>query len=780
MSIFAEMHDGTRLEFPDGTKPEVMQAVVKRRLSGTDHQVSSPAESPGIVSQGIAQGRDALLAAGHHAMNLPHGIAQGVENVVNYGAQALPDNPVSRAINSTVQADNEAMAQRERDYQASVPNSAGAYTGAVAGEVLPFAATAVAAPLKAGGTLLERFLAKHTGSNIAGKIGSGVGQGVAIGAAAPVTEGDYGTTKAHQMEMGAVVGGSVPVVAKALGGGYELGRRVVNPMFNPETSAIEKLVQDAGGIENAKAAIDKAVSAGKTISGESYTLGQAGKNAGLSSTERARSAVNPENFQAIYQAQREARLSALQGIGKDDIAVQQAISDRAASTQDLYAGVQDKVFTGGDDLQKLLSRNRAMGTLQEAQALAAGEGRTFSIPLTEEAATTPQTLQDIERQYANRATHPDYVLGEVSGYPSGQSSLLADIRRLGGVSTRDMADLVGERATNKSGAQVGVFTKNGEEVGDMVRRLVDKGTLPKSALNDVDGGAQYLRDEIQKALNPQHDPNLAKFGPQSAEDILPGSYKEGVSAAPQQVLQEVVGQAIKGGDLQSVKMGIDQALSTATGPRKAVLMKLKTDFLKWMGEQSPEYLKANALYAEKSRPINQMRVAQRLTDALTGKDYKYGAEPKQLASSFYTAMKNAPAIAKQEGGMRQPLNKIFEKDQLETINKVAREVAKDVDLQTLGRGAGSDTAQKLARGDVAGNMLSDLVHSNKYTSAAASVAGGAAKYRVNKQLDMMLQNPELAKAAIEKLTKPEQNSLAKFLQINAMTNQLFQSTKNSP
>ena len=37
MSIYAEMHDGTRLEFPDGTSPDVMQTVVKRQLAGQPH-----------------------------------------------------------------------------------------------------------------------------------------------------------------------------------------------------------------------------------------------------------------------------------------------------------------------------------------------------------------------------------------------------------------------------------------------------------------------------------------------------------------------------------------------------------------------------------------------------------------------------------------------------------------------------------------------------------------------------------------------------------------------
>lgn len=548
------------------------------------------------------------------------------------GGTAVPGLPA---------ADTESLAYKGGELASEIAGTAG-IGGAMAKGVMgasklaPELAPRVASALESGGfstgAPAAKALSLEGAKNAAIRVGGGGVSGAAMA----------GMINPEDKWTGAEIGAAIPVIGKLAGeSGRLLSQYAINPLFKPSRAAIEKLVQDAGGIDQAAAAIEKAKQAGKTLSGESYTLGQAGKNWGLAATERARSQVNPENFQQIYQTQRDARVKALQGVSQDDVALQNAIDTRATNAADAYMPMQDKVFIGGDDLTGLLARNRAMGTLQEAQALAAGRGKSFSIPVIEEAPSSAQA---------------------------------------------------------------------------------------------------YL-DEAP---------------------ILRGAYKEGESAKPLEALHEVVGQAVKGGDLQSVKMGIDQALSTATGPRKAVLMQLKTDFLDWMGKQSPEYLAANAQYAADSRPINQMKVAQRLLDSLTGQAVKYGGSAKQQSEQFFRAMKNAPSIVKSETGMRQPLNKIFDEGQRETINQVARELAKDVDLQNLGRGINSDTAQKMARSNML-SSLTDLVNTSKVGRAAVNVATLGAKGRMTSQIDAMLQSPEYAGKALEELTGAQRNKLANLL-----------------
>lgn len=598
--------------------------------------------------------------------------------------------------------------------------------------------------------------------NAAIRVGGGAVSGAAMG----------GMINPEDTGMGAVIGGAIPVAGKIGGKSGELLKEwVIDPLFKPSNSAMLQLVKDAGGVEQAKAAIQKSIEAGKTLSGESYTLGQGGKNWGLAATERARSAVQPENYQRIYQAQRDARIAELQKIagGSDDVARAEALdalkASRAGAVEDLYGGMQETPFTLGKEGEKLMTRARPYGALTHAEKLATTQGRKFSIPVTEEVATTSQSMDDIARMNAARQTYPDVTVGGVpSDMPIEQSKdLLSEIRKLGGVSMRDAKDLIGERQITRMGVQGGVFTTKGEQVGDMVRRLVDRGVMPPQVLNDVDGGAQALRDAIQNAASGSDDGMRAAAEAYYGTEVLPGAFKEGVSAAPQQIPHEVVDRIVMGGDLQSVKQGIDQVLSSAEGPQKRALMQLKTDYLKFMESKSPEYIKANNIFADKSKPITQMAVAQRMLDVLTGEAAKHGGEAKQASAAFLQAYRNAPLTARSVSGMKQPIEKIFTPQNLEKVRKIAREVAAHGDLQTLGKGGGSDTMQKSARAQIA-NSLADLISSNKIARAGVNLATLGAKNRIGSQLDVLLQNPEYARDVLEEYMKPQKRTLSSLLQ----------------
>jgi hypothetical protein len=95
----------------------------------------------------------------------------------------------------------------------------------------------------------------------------------------------------------------------------------------------------------------------------------------------------------------------------------------------------------------------------------------------------------------------------------------AALKQSGGINTEHLFDLTGERSVNKSGATVGLFTKNGRGLDDAVQVAVDKGYLPSDVLNEVDGGvgalSDLLIDEIQgkKAvpLDQQADAELEAY-----------------------------------------------------------------------------------------------------------------------------------------------------------------------------------------------------------------------------------------------------------------------------
>lgn len=742
------------------------------RDAGQSAQPEQVGESePSLIDRGLAFGREAGNSIGRGAINTGKNILSGAADLgatlmTPFDAAGLSGyTPQQRRQSIDEFAGDSAVGQTTR-VLTNIAGTAGAGNVLAKGvqKVAPLVPEAAAA-LRSGGFTTgipsAKALSVQGAKNAAIRLGGGVGSGAAMA----------GLINPEDAGMGAAIGGAIPIVGK-LGGesGRLLREYAINPLFKPNKAAIEKLIKDAGGVDQARAAIERAKAAGKTLSGESYTLGQASKNAGLASTERARSAVNPESYQPIYQAQRDARIAAMQKItgGADDVtrkdALDNLVNDRSESVADLYATMQNKPFMLGQEGEKLMTRSRPYGALTHAEKLSITQGRKFSIPVVEDVASRPQTLSDIGNLNAARQTYPDLV-GSIPDMPVTQpKDLLGEIRKLGGVSMKDAKDLLGERQITKMGVQGGVFTTKGEEVGDMVRRLVDEGVMPPQVLDDVDGGAQALRDAIQNAARGSDDMAMrasaeAYYG---APDALPGAFKEGVSARPPAMPQEVVDRAVKGGDLQSVKEGIDQVISKAEGPQLRAMMQLKTDYLKFMESKSPEYIKANNIFADKSKPITQMSVAQRMLDALTGEAAKHGGEAPLATTKFLQAYRNAPLAARSVSGMKQPVEKIFTPKNLAIVKQVAREVAKHGDLEKLGKGVGSDTVQKNARANTL-SSLADIVNSSKTGRAAVNLASLGIKGRVNNRIDALLQSPEFAGKEFDELTKIQKHRLSDLL-----------------
>jgi len=347
----------------------------------------------------LEQVRGFSKAFGHHVMNLPHGIAQGVENIVNAGAQLLPDNPASRAINSTVTADNAAMAQREKDYQASTPDSTGAYAGAITGEVLPFMANKIAAPLRAAGDYAGNLAAKNLSAatanlaaknlsaataNLGSKIASGTTQGAIIGAAQPVTNPDYWEGKGKQVGTSAVVGGALPAVTTALSGIYNAGKNVIEPLINPTATAARKL-SDATGVDPQTLA-QALKNPTEYVKGSMPTTAQVIATPEAVQLEKALR-NNPDftgKMENISNANNAARLEALNSVAGAPGALDQATAERAFKAKELYqqAFSEYKPSSVTPELEsqvsQLMQRPAMQSAINDAKTLAKNEGLSLT------------------------------------------------------------------------------------------------------------------------------------------------------------------------------------------------------------------------------------------------------------------------------------------------------------------------------------------------------------------------------------------------------------------
>lgn len=263
MTIEVELPDGSVVEFPDGTSQKTMEMALARYRQPAARPVvggmtkgHAPSANDSAFANLIA-GKKAprapatynltgvpgvstqiggfLDAAQHHGMNALHGLAQlGV-----HGLEAVGIAP-----RGTAAADDAAMAKREADYQARTAGNMGANIGAVPGEILPWVTGL--GELRAAGLLPTVTATGLKGAAIKG--GLLAGEGALMGAATPVTDGDFGRQKAEQIGVGTVL---APLAAAGIKGVGALGSgaRRVGQYLTPggrEALANERLAQQFG------------------------------------------------------------------------------------------------------------------------------------------------------------------------------------------------------------------------------------------------------------------------------------------------------------------------------------------------------------------------------------------------------------------------------------------------------------------------------------------------------------------------------------------------------
>lgn len=187
------------------------------------------AEKPGLYDEirkhtlpgGTARATLDFLDAGvHHVGSQMAGLGQLIHKGVTAASDLLPEgNAVREWAHEVDQRGPGALANREAAYQRRVPDSAASYTGAAAGEVLPWL-TGVA-ELRAAGAL-PQIVGGGTKA-LAQKGGLLALEGGAMGASQPVMDDDYASTKAAQIGVGAA---AAPVLAGSMAGLGAMGRYV--------------------------------------------------------------------------------------------------------------------------------------------------------------------------------------------------------------------------------------------------------------------------------------------------------------------------------------------------------------------------------------------------------------------------------------------------------------------------------------------------------------------------------------------------------------------------
>lgn len=228
MTITAELADGRKLEFPDGTDPSVIQRTVKGLL-GEQQQAPAPTATQKVQASGIGrfiQGmRDPIDGA---AQSIAHMVPESVTNVLDYFPAKMrnSNSPLLQTIGESFFADPRAkatdqrIADTEKQYEAA--RTATGQTGFDGARFAGNVASPVNAALASASGTTQAFNAARLGNaavpTLKGLATTGAVIGGAGGALTPVTntEGSsFGEQKAAQVGLGAVTGAALtPVLSK--------------------------------------------------------------------------------------------------------------------------------------------------------------------------------------------------------------------------------------------------------------------------------------------------------------------------------------------------------------------------------------------------------------------------------------------------------------------------------------------------------------------------------------------------------------------------------------
>lgn len=213
----AILHDGTELEFPDGTDPAVVQQTVKKVLG----QQAAPAKSPGIMdsisnfNSSVANG----LTGGFYDELIKAPVQTGVDAVMDaFGA------PKKAGMSEGYGANLEAAGKERAKAREDMPVSS--YGGEITGAVMSPLAKLLMPTAPAVTTL--------------GKAGNAALGGARLGAV--YGAGDTDGSLADRVEgagMGALVGGAGGAIGDRLAAGAS---RIISPKVNPDV----RMLMDKG------------------------------------------------------------------------------------------------------------------------------------------------------------------------------------------------------------------------------------------------------------------------------------------------------------------------------------------------------------------------------------------------------------------------------------------------------------------------------------------------------------------------------------------------------
>jgi hypothetical protein len=556
MSVFAELHDGRRLEFPDGTDPAVVQATVKKVLAGGE---SKPAKSP----EEEYLGRVGSIVEG------ATGITRNVFNMLKPGSGNIlpPDLPKSD----------------EPGWKTAgqILDPAALAIGAGVGKVLPYV------PMLGKGAI-EGL--KAAGRNAA----SGAAAGGTIGGLSEDGSALSGATAGAGLMMG------LPV---ALGAGRYLGSKIGENLIGPLTEGgrtaaarawLNKLFEQSG--QSKAPVIDALMNQKPIVSGSPVTAADALASANMGqSTKFGAPLVAAQNIlerqpaiadMAKTMAARgeAARAGEIGQIAQTPQALNLAVQERTAVT----APMRERALEGANRFSDKIAAIRDRATQTEAAAQQAQE--------------LQGTALGMEAQQAGIRGPQSRPVGSVSvprnpnRYPAGEMGSLPDNARKSAVAANDawVSKSVNQAEADLANWQLqqyesrGLAPIDGNKLASAVEaRLRD----PEKGVSDLN---KRVISKVAEKIKEWTDQGTGRLDAKALYEIRKTTINEEVERLMPNATASAKARRAAG-LLTDIKPAIDDTIEKAGGNG-------------WK-----EYL---AEYSNRSKDIERMQIGQKLEEAL--------------------------------------------------------------------------------------------------------------------------------------------------------------------
>lgn len=255
----------------------------------------------------------------------------------------------------------------------------------------------------------------------------------------------------------------------------------------------------------------------------------------------------------------------------------------------------------------------------------------------------------------------------------------------------------------------------------------------------------------------------ANKGRPTTFSVEPGNPYSGLGV-PNNNSKQITGQT-----LQDLKMAMDEMLSDPTsgfaGKSGDAVRELRGKLINWMESRNSAYRDARTTYRDMSKPINGMDVGDYLATKATSNTSNAAGDRRMQANALLNALRDEAGLVQKGTGRKElnALSQVFEPDQINLINAIAKETDRSAAMASAGAGPGSATARRMASQNILQQLIgptgmpkswADSVVANTVLGKPFNlVYGGVAEPKIQEALARAVLDPDNARAVLAEAQK---------------------------